>query len=111
MTDDLHLTAIERDLIRHEFMTRFDSATNVIEGFNIKRWATGPKKGQPKISGAVQGLIDRGLLTITDQGHWPKAVFTARGLQALKRMAAQPRALDPERYQLFLDQLARIPEA
>ncbi len=110
MTDDLLLTTAERDLIRHEFMTRFGDAPSVMEGFHLKRWATGPKKGQPKLSGTVQGLLDRGLITVADEGHWPKALFTAKGLQALKRLLSQPRALDPERYQVLIDELTHLPE-
>lgn len=110
MTDDLLLTVTERELIRREFMTRFGEAPSVTEGFHLKRWATGPKKGQPKLSAAVQAMLDRGLITVLDEGHWPRAMFTAKGIRALKVMAAEPRALNPEQYQDLIDELMLLRE-
>jgi hypothetical protein len=46
----LAFTPKDRELIRMEFMDRFGSAVSIHEGFWIKRWSTGPRKGQPKIS-------------------------------------------------------------
>ena len=92
--DDLHLDANEREIVRRELMTRFNDAPSVHEGFHVKRWATGPLKGKPKLTAAVQGMIDRGLIVIEDVGHWPRAKFTERGLRALQMMAADRRALD-----------------
>ena len=109
MTDDLQLTASERELIRREFMSRFGEAASVSEGFLVKRWATGPNKGRPKLTAAVQGMLDRGLITITDEGFWPRANFTDKGFQALKRLAADRRALDPDRHRFLIDELAGLP--
>ncbi len=109
MTDDLQLTGAERDMIRREFMSRFGEAASVSEGFHVKRWATGPNKGRPKLTAAVQGMLDRGLITIADEGYWPRATFTDKGLQALKRLAADRRALDPDRHRFLIDELAEIP--
>ncbi len=111
MTEDLILTSAERELVRREFMSGFGDAVSINDGFHLKRWATGPKKGQPKLSPAVQGLIERGLITVDDVGFWPRARFTARGFQALKRMATDRRALDPERHRQLIDELAQLPEA
>ena len=55
-------------------------------------------------------MLDRGLITIVDQGHWPRATFTSKGLSALKRMASDRRALDPDRYQSLIDELAKLPD-
>ncbi len=109
MTEDLLLTAAERELIRREFMTRFGEAPSVKQGFHLKRWATGPKKGQPKLSPIVQGLLDRGLITINDEGHWPRAMFSIKGLHALKHLATDRRSLDPDRYRQLIDELAQLP--
>ena len=108
--DDLSLNAAEREVIRRAFMSRFNDAPSVTEGFHVKRWATGPNKGQPKLTTAVQAMLDRGLITIVDAGFWPRALFTDKGFRALKRVAADNRALDPERHRLLLDELATIPE-
>ena len=108
MTDDLHLTPPQRELIRREFMSRFGAAPSVTQGFTVKRWATGPQKGRPKLSTAVQGLLDRGLVTLADEGHWPKVLFTAKGIQALKLMAAEPRAFNPEHHRELIDELALL---
>ena len=111
MSDDLQLSAAEREVIRREFMSRFGEAASVSEGFLVKRWVTGPNKGRPKLTAAVQGMLDRGLITITDEGYWPRAHFTAKGLQALKRLTADRRALDPDRHRFLIDELAAIPVA
>ncbi len=108
MTDDLQLAAAEREMIRREFMTRFGEALSVAEGFHIKRWTTGAKKGQPKLTTAVQGMLDRGLITIIDQGYWPRAIFTTKGMLALKRLAADRRALDPDRHRFLIEEMAQF---
>jgi len=53
-------------------------------------------------------MLDRGLITLNDEGHWPRARFTEKGLQALKIMAADRRALDPDRHRLLIEELANI---
>ena len=110
MDDSIQLTNAEKDMIRREFMTRFGDAQSVKQGFHLKRWATGPLKGQPKLVAAVQSMLDRDLITVIDEGYWPRAMFTDKGLQALKRLAADRRGLDPERHQLLIDELSQIPE-
>ena len=110
MTDpDLLMNKDEREVVRRVFMSRFNDAPSVMEGFHVKRWATGPNKGKPKLTAAVQAMLDRGLITIDDVGHWPRAKFTDKGLQALKIMAADRRALDPDRHRLLIEELANIP--
>jgi len=106
---DLILSRTERDIVRRSFMSRFDEALSVTEGFHVKRWSTGPNKGKPKMTAAVQGMFDRGLITLEEGGYWPRAKFTERGLQALKLMAKDPRALDPEWHRQLIEELTRTP--
>jgi len=76
----------------------------------MKRWATGAQKGQPKLTAAAQSLRDRGMITVADEGYWPRATFTTKGLQALKGLASDRRMLDPERHRSLIDELDRISE-
>ncbi len=77
------------------------------DGFVVKRWVTGPNKGRPKPGPTIQGMIDRGLLVLKDDGsHWLRATFTEAGLAALRRMAEDRRALPPDDYRQLLDELA-----
>lgn len=108
MTDDLILNHAEKEFVRREFRALLNEAPSVHDGFRLKRWATGPNKGKVKLSAAVQGMLDRGLITFEDVGFWPTAKFTERGLRALKLMAADRRAFDPSRYQQLIDELACI---
>src|SRR4051795_445284 len=81
-------TKQDRDLIRLEYMDRFGSAVSIHEGFWLRRWATGWRKGEPKIRPAVQSMIDRGLVRVVEDGRGlPRAVFTDAGLRALVEMA------------------------
>ena len=72
MTDDLDLNRTEREVIRRVFMSRFGEALSVREGLHVKRWATGPNKGQPKLTAAVQGMVECGLITILDEDIGPQ---------------------------------------
>lgn len=78
MTDHAELTPKERDLIRRAFMRRLTAARSIHDGIMLKRWSTGPRKGEPKLQAAVQSLLDRGLVELADlDRHWPTARFTA----------------------------------
>ena len=114
MIDDLTLNRVEREVVRWAFICRFNEAPSVHEGLVVKRWATGPNKGKPKVEEVRMndrsgGLLERGLITIEDEGHWPRAKFTDRGLRALKLMAMDRRALDPDRHRRLIQELAEIP--
>lgn len=111
MTDTVDFTAAERDLIRREFMSRWSEPPRLADGILLKRWATGPRKGEAKLPAIVQSLLRRGLMTIaeTDRG-FPRAHFTAAGYAALRAMADSPRHLPPERYGHLIDEFARRPE-
>lgn len=103
---DAILTPRERALIRNEFMVRFAQAPRLENGILVKRWATGPNKGQPKPGAVIQRMLDRGLLELRDDGaHWLRARFTEAGLAALRHMAEDARALPPGEYQHVLDEL------
>ena len=100
-------TVKERELLRREFMEHFGGRRRVDEGILLRRWATGPKKGQPKFPAAVQTMLDRGLLAFTDNGKlWPVAHFTDAGWRALRRLAENKRTLAPNVFQHLIDELA-----
>lgn len=89
-------------------MFRFGEAPSIKDGFALKRWATGPKKGQLKLTAAAQTMLDRELIAVTDEGHWPRAMFTQKGIEALKHLATERRGLDPERHKALIEELAMM---
>src|SRR5690348_11552075 len=103
-------TKQDRDVVRLEYMDRFGSAASIHEGFWLRRWATGPRKGEPKIPPAVQSMIDRGLIRVVDEDRgMPRVLFTDAGFQALIEMADDPRAFrPPERYSHLLGEIADL---
>lgn len=107
MTDTF--TSAERDLIRREFGAGWGEPRPLSAGIWLRRWASGPRQGAPKLPKTVQTMLDRGLVTIDDAGHWPVARFTAAGLEALRAMAADARQLDPERFGHLIEELRRQP--
>ncbi|MFD1624852.1 hypothetical protein [Azospirillum griseum] len=65
-------------------------------GILVKRWATGPNKGQPKPGTVIQGMLDRGAMELRDDGgHWLRAKFTEAGFAAQRLMAKDARILPP----------------
>jgi hypothetical protein len=109
-TDAPAFTGKDRDLLRMEFMDRFGSAVSIHEGFWVKRWSTGSRKGQPKISPTLASLIDRDLLRIVEaESGMPRACFTDAGLRALIALAEDRRAFQPpERYSHLLAEIAAL---
>src|SRR3954470_2544900 len=103
-------TRKDRDLIRLEFMDRFGSAVSIHEGFWLRRWATGPRKGEPKIPPTVQSMIERGLVRVVDDDRGlPRVLLTEGGLRALVEMAGDPRAFrPPERYSNLLAEIEEL---
>lgn len=109
ITDDPDFDNKERDLIRREFSQRMSSARSAHDGFLLRRWSTGERKGQPKVPAAVQGMLDRGLVRLDDlDKHWPVARFTTAGLRALRRMAADKRAFNAETHAQLLEEVAAL---
>ena len=108
LADPSVLTAAERDLIRRELYVRFGQAPRIADGVMLRTWRGGPQAGQPKIPKVVQGLIDRGLLQIGPEvvlgGR--RARFTQAGMQALRRLAQDRRALNPEQFAHVHEELA-----
>ena len=95
MTDDLTLSRVEREVVRWAFICRFNVAPE------RSRWPSFEAVGD----GAEQGQAEAGGRGPEDDIPWPDhdcgrgalaaAKFTDRGLQALKQMAKDRRALDP----------------
>ncbi len=106
-------TSRDCELLRMEFMDRFGSAVSIHEGFWIKRWSTGPRKGQPKISPALASLIERDLVRLVEaEAGMPRACFTEAGLRALIALAEDRRAFQPpERYSHLLAEIAALRRA
>ena len=92
-------TPQERELIRLELMPRFGQEPDLANGLFLRTWRAGPQKGQPKIPKAIQTMLDRGLVRIgTNPMGRPAAFFTEAGLEGLRQLLRESRALDPVRY-------------
>ncbi|MDO9714369.1 hypothetical protein [Paracraurococcus lichenis] len=99
--DHLDLSTTERDLIRREFCQRFGQDPSLTEGFFLRCWRTGPKAGQPKVPKAMGGLIARGLVEVSSKAPnilGTRAYFTPAGLDALRALLQDRRAMDPARF-------------
>jgi len=88
-TDPGLFTAAERDLIRWQLCVRFGQAPQAADGIYLRTWRGGPQAGQPKVPKVVMG------------GR--RALFTPLGLDALRHMLQDRRALN-------LDQFAHLHE-
>jgi hypothetical protein len=91
-------TPRERQLIRHEFCSRFDQDPSVASGIFLRTWHSGPHRGKPKIPPAVQSLLDRGLVEVGPGRYGPCARFTEAGLRELRLLLQDRRAMNPERF-------------
>src|SRR3954449_4205294 len=92
-------TPPERDLIRLELMPRFGQEPDLANGLFLRTWRAGPQKGEPKIPKAIQSMLDRGLVRIgTNPMGRPAAFFTEAGLEGLRQLLRDGRAMDSERY-------------
>ena len=91
-------TARERDLIRREFCRHFGQDPLIADGLFIRTWRTGEREGQPKIPPAAQSMLDRGLVEIRPARLGCTGFFTAAGLQELRVLLQDRRAMDPERF-------------
>jgi hypothetical protein len=65
----------------------------------LRTWRDGPQKGQPKIPKAIQSMLNRGLVEIrpNPMGR-PAAFFTEAGIEGLRQLLRESRAMDPARY-------------
>src|ERR671932_1665367 len=92
-------TPQERDLIRLELMARFGQDPDLANGLFLRTWRDGPQKRQPKIPKAIQSMLDRGLVRIgTNPMGRAAAFFTEAGLEGLRQLLQESRAMDPVRY-------------
>src|SRR4051794_22118915 len=89
----------ERDLIRLELMPRFGQDPDLANGLFLRIWHSGPNKGEPKVPKAIQTMLDRGLVRIgTNPMGRPAAFFTESGLEGLRQLLRDSRAMDSERF-------------
>jgi hypothetical protein len=78
---------------------RFGQYPELANGLFLRTWHSGPHKGEPKIPKAIQTMIDRGLIEIRRNLVGRQAVFfTKAGLEALRQLLRDRRAMDPERF-------------
>jgi hypothetical protein len=92
-------TPQKRELIRLELMPRFGQEPDLANGLFLRTWRAGPQKGQPKIPKAIQSMLDRGLVRIgANPTGRAAAFFTEIGLEGLRLLLQDRRAMDPERY-------------
>src|ERR687886_1823523 len=92
-------TQQERDLIRLEMGMRFGQYPELANGLFLRTWRGGPHKGEPKIPKVIQGMLDRGLVEIRPNPMGRQAAFfTEAGLEALRQLLLDRRAMDPERF-------------
>jgi hypothetical protein len=92
------LTAAERELIRREMGLRFGQHPRLADGLFLRTWRGGPHKGEPKLPPAVRSMLERGLVELRPGPIGPRAVFTEAGVEALRRLLRDRRAMDPARF-------------
>jgi hypothetical protein len=98
-------TAPERDLIRRSFCMQFSQYPSAAEGILLRTWRSGPCAGQPKLPPAARTMIERGLMELRTDGHWPRAHFTEAGWAALRHLAQDRRLLDPVQFRHLRQEL------
>lgn len=99
----------ERNLLRHEFLPRFGQAPSLPDGIWLKVWRGGPQAGEPKVPAAVASMVERGLVEIGPGGFGFRAHFTPAGIEALRLLAQDRRALDPKQYAHIREELGVDP--
>ncbi len=100
-TDPSLFTPAEREFIRREFGQRFGQDPALADGIFLRVWRTGPKAGQPKVPKALEGLLAGGLVEVSPEPPsilGTRAYFTPAGLEALRALLRDRRAMDPERF-------------
>jgi hypothetical protein len=91
-------TPRERDYIRHELDVVFSTLPSVADGFLLRTWRSGPLTGQPKVPPPLRTMIERGLMEIRTDKHFPRAYFSEHGIAALRILALDRRYLDPQKF-------------
>src|SRR5919107_2911605 len=103
-------TPQERDLIRLEMSMRFGQYPELANGLFLRTWRAGPHKGEPKVPKAIQSMLDRGLVEIRRNPMGRQAAFfTEAGLEALRQLLHNRRAMDPERFAHVRQELGMAP--
>ncbi len=103
-------TRKERDLIRHNFGQFFGTFPAFADGILLRSWRAGEHKGQPKIPPALQTMIDRALIEVRPMQHGSRAFFTAAGLQELRLLLLDRRAMDPVKFHHLRQELGIEPD-
>jgi hypothetical protein len=88
----------ERDYIRRELDMFFSTYPSVADGFQLKTWRGGPLAGQPKLSPAAKGLMERRLMRLETGLPFPRLFFTDAGLEELRAMMGDRRLVDPVKF-------------
>jgi hypothetical protein len=102
-------TPRERDLIRREFCPHFGQDPSIANGIFLRTWRGGERQGEPKIPAAVQSMLERGLVEIRPAHLGARVFFTAAGLQELRALLQNRRAVEPERFAHLRRELASMP--
>jgi hypothetical protein len=92
------LTPAERAYLRRELDVFFSTLPSVAEGFLLRTWHGGPHKGAPKLPPPARSLLERGLARLDAGGPLPRLFLTQEGMAALRRMIADKRLANPEKF-------------
>jgi 2-hydroxychromene-2-carboxylate isomerase len=101
MTTDVQpseLTPNERAYIRGELDQFFSTFPTIADGIQLRTWRTGARKDQPKLPPPAKSLLARDLVRLDTSGRLPRLFFTAVGLAAVRRMFADRRLADPQKF-------------
>jgi len=115
-TQPSEFTPNERAYIRSELDQVFSTFPTVADGIQLRTWRTGARKDQPKLPPAAQSLLARDLVRLDTSGRLPRLFLTAAGLAGLRRMFADKRLADPQKFahvrrELGIDQRGRADAA
>jgi hypothetical protein len=91
-------TPAERAYIRRELDQFFSTLPSVAEGFQLRTWRGGPRKGQPKLPPPAATLVDRGPMRIDRSSNIPRLFFTGVGMVTLRQMVGNRRFADPVKF-------------
>jgi hypothetical protein len=98
----------ERTWIRRELGSHFGGTQDIAQGFLLKTWKSGSGKGQARPGPAVRTMVERGLVEIRPVGLGFRAFFTEAGLDGLRVLLDDRRAMDPAEFGHIRSQL-RLP--
>jgi hypothetical protein len=102
-------TPAERTFIRGELAAAFGVFPSLAAGIRLATWTTGPRRGEPKVSPVLAGLIERGLVDMPAEDLGRRAYFTQTGLLALRALYEDGRYLDPDRFGHLREELGIPP--